>query len=53
MLDSFGFDVQRSHWEEILWVACELEGKVWAWEGVDGICNNTKAYVDEVFGPGV
>ena len=50
VLDSFGFDVQRSHWEEILWVACELEGKFWAWEGVDGICNNTKAYVDEVFG---
>ena len=50
VLDSFGFDVQKSHWREILWVACELEGKFWAWEGVDGICENTRAYVDEVFG---
>ena len=50
VLDSFGFDVQKSHWREILWVACELEGKLWAWEGVDGICENTRAYVDEVFG---
>ena len=50
VLDSFGFDVQRSHWKEILWVACELEGKLWAWEGVDGICGNTRTYVDEVFG---
>ena len=50
VLDSFGFDVQKSHWREILWVACELEGKLWAWEGVDGICENTRKYVDEVFG---
>ena len=50
VLDSFGFDVQKSHWREILWVACELEGKLWAWEGVDGICENTRKYVDEIFG---
>ena len=52
ILDSFGFDVQRSHWEEILWVACELEGRFWAWEGVDGICEMTKGYWEAVFGGG-
>jgi alpha 1,2-mannosyltransferase len=50
LLDSFGFDVQRSHWEEILWTACNLEDKFQAWEGVDGICDNTKVYFNMVFG---
>ena len=50
LLDSFGFDVQRSHWEEILWVACNLEDKFQAWQGVDEICNNTRIYFNKVFG---
>ena len=50
ILDSFGFDVQRSHWEEILWTACNLEDKFQAWEGVDEICGNTRFYFDKTFG---
>lgn len=49
-LDSFGFDVQRSHWEETLWTACNLEDKFQAWGGVDEIYDDTKVVSNSVFG---
>ncbi|PGH34037.1 alpha 1,2-mannosyltransferase [[Emmonsia] crescens] len=46
----FGYDVERAYWEEILWVACELEGKFRSWKGREGICERVRRYWGNVFG---
>ncbi|QSS61946.1 hypothetical protein I7I51_04123 [Histoplasma capsulatum] len=51
-LSRFGYDVERAFWEEIMWVACELEGKFKAWEGHEGICERVRRYWANVFGEG-
>jgi alpha 1,2-mannosyltransferase len=47
---SFGYDVERSFWEEIKWVGCELEDKFLSWKGKSGICDRITKYWDNVFG---
>ncbi|EEH48267.1 uncharacterized protein PADG_04351 [Paracoccidioides brasiliensis Pb18] len=46
----FGYDVERTFWEEILWVACEQGGKFKSWEGKQGICERVRKYWGNVFG---
>ncbi|OJD11493.1 hypothetical protein AJ78_07747 [Emergomyces pasteurianus Ep9510] len=49
-LARFGYDVERAYWEEILWVACELQGKFGSWKGREGICERVRSYWGNVFG---
>lgn len=42
-------DIEKAFWKEILWTACELEGKFESWEGVDMICEKTRRYWQSVF----
>ena len=49
-VDGLGPDFERGFWEEVKWVACELEDKFRAWEGQSGICAETKEYWRQVFG---
>ncbi|PGH11182.1 hypothetical protein AJ79_05024 [Helicocarpus griseus UAMH5409] len=51
-LARFGYDVERAYWEEIMWVACELEGNFKSWEGKKGICERVRRYWTNVFGDG-
>lgn len=45
----FGYDAERAYWEEIQWVACNLEDKFVSWKGETGICERVKQYWFEVF----
>jgi alpha 1,2-mannosyltransferase len=49
-IKTFGYDVERGFWEEITWVACELEDKFADWSGKHGICQHAKDYSEAVFG---
>jgi alpha 1,2-mannosyltransferase len=49
-IKGFGFDVEKSFWEEIKWTSCELETKIDTWRGIVGICNAATRYWNEVFG---
>lgn len=42
-------DVEREFWREIVWTACELEGKFVSWEDYGGICDGVKEYWRNVF----
>jgi alpha 1,2-mannosyltransferase len=44
-----GRDVERVFWEEILWTACELEGKFVSWGEYEGVCEGVKDYWRSVF----
>ncbi|MCJ1338859.1 hypothetical protein MMC09_004148 [Bachmanniomyces sp. S44760] len=46
----FGYDVERSYWEEIKWTACELEDKFKSWEGKKDVCNNMRGYWARMYG---
>ena len=46
----FGFDLERSFWEEIKWTACELENKFNSWRWMGGICAETEEYWKAIFG---
>ncbi|KAK6543923.1 hypothetical protein TWF694_000641 [Orbilia ellipsospora] len=48
-VDSFGFDVERGFWEEIMVVACSYEHKLKTWKNKEGICDKTKNYWRNVF----
>ena len=48
-LAEFGFDVERSFWEEIQWTACELEDRFRTWNGMFGICERVERYWMSVF----
>ena len=49
-IKNFGYDVERGFWEEITWVACELQDKFADWAGKHGICEHAKDYSKSVFG---
>ncbi|KAL6231560.1 hypothetical protein BDW75DRAFT_219870 [Aspergillus navahoensis] len=49
VIESFGADVEKRYWSEILWTACELEGKFRSWNGKKGICSGVRAYWNAVF----
>ncbi len=49
-IKTFGYDVERGFWEEITWVACELEDKFESWAGKHGMCQHARDYSDAVFG---
>ncbi|MCJ1235294.1 hypothetical protein MMC14_003261 [Varicellaria rhodocarpa] len=50
LIKAFGFDVEKRFWEEILWTACNLEGKFGDWVGKRDICANVERYWKSVFG---
>lgn len=45
---AFPYDVEKSFWKEIMWVACELEDKFVTWKGKHGICREVKTYFETV-----
>lgn len=45
----FGYDAERNYWEEIKWVACNLESDLQAWQGKGNICEHVKSYWAHVF----
>ncbi|CAL5870793.1 uncharacterized protein PFLUO_LOCUS5033 [Penicillium psychrofluorescens] len=45
----FGYDVERAYWEEIKWVACNLEEDFRTWEQKMGICDRVEIYWNNVF----
>lgn len=48
--EMFGFDLERTFWEEIKWTACELEHRFDSWKWTTGICAEATEYWDAVFG---
>lgn len=46
----FGLDLERSFWEEIKWVACELEKEFNSWRWMGGICSETEEYWKAIYG---
>ena len=48
-IQAFGSDVERGFWEEITWVACELEDKFASWSGRHGLCEHAREYSSSVF----
>ncbi|KAK2762161.1 hypothetical protein FQN54_001169 [Arachnomyces sp. PD_36] len=45
----FGFDLEARLWEEIKWVACELQDRFDTWRGESGICGRVAKYYINVF----
>ncbi|KAL9108334.1 MAG: hypothetical protein Q9227_006933 [Pyrenula ochraceoflavens] len=45
-----GYDVERAYWEEIKWVACELEDVFRDWKQRKGICQRVQKYWNTVYG---
>ena len=48
-LAQFGFDIERSFWEEIRWTACQLEDTFRSWRKEFGICERVEVYWMNVF----
>ncbi|KKY24567.1 hypothetical protein UCRPC4_g02386 [Phaeomoniella chlamydospora] len=48
-LRRFGFDAEKSYWEEIKWVSCNLENGFASWKGKQGTCNRVEQYWHNVF----
>jgi alpha 1,2-mannosyltransferase len=48
-IGGLGWFVERFFWEEILWTACELEGKFVSWGEYEGVCEGVKDYWRSVF----
>ncbi|KAB8254320.1 mannosyltransferase putative-domain-containing protein [Aspergillus pseudonomiae] len=48
-LKRFGFDAEKSYWEEIKWVSCNLEHVFESWRGKSGICDRVSEYWRNVF----
>ncbi|KZF24231.1 glycosyltransferase family 71 protein [Xylona heveae TC161] len=51
IIDSFGYDVEKSFWEEIKWTACELESSFRTWTGKTRVCERVKFYWESIFEP--
>ncbi|RDW83911.1 alpha-mannosyltransferase [Aspergillus mulundensis] len=49
VIENFGADVEKRYWSEILWTACELEGKFRSWSEKKGICSGVRTYWNTVF----
>lgn len=49
IIDEFGFDLEARLWEEIKWVACELQDRFDSWRGESGICGRVAKYYINVF----
>ncbi|WEW59020.1 mannosyltransferase [Emydomyces testavorans] len=45
----FGYDAEQAYWEEIKWVACNLEEQFQSWQGKTGICQRVTQYWTNVF----
>ena len=48
-IGEFGFDLEARLWEEIKWVACELQDRFDSWRGESGICGRVAKYYINVF----
>lgn len=46
---AFEGDIEKQYWNEIMWVACELENKFSDWLDKEDICRNVMRYWKEVF----
>ncbi|KAL4926452.1 alpha-mannosyltransferase [Aspergillus undulatus] len=49
VIEDFGSDVEKHYWGEILWTACELDGRFRSWSGKVGVCAGVKRYWNAVF----
>jgi alpha 1,2-mannosyltransferase len=49
IIQKFGYDAEKAYWEEIKWVACNLEGKLQTWKQKSGICSRVEKYWNNVF----
>ncbi|RMZ85569.1 hypothetical protein DV737_g607, partial [Chaetothyriales sp. CBS 132003] len=49
MVKLFGFDIEHAFWEEIEYVACNLESDFVAWKGKQDICFGVQEYMKIVF----
>ncbi|KMU90384.1 hypothetical protein CIHG_08194 [Coccidioides immitis H538.4] len=49
-IKAFGYDAEKAYWEEIKWVACNLENEFQSWKDKTGICNRVNQYWNNVFG---
>ena len=52
VIKNFGYDVEKKFWNEILWVACELETKFNDWRDKEDICKGVTEYWKEIFESG-
>lgn len=48
-IDEFGFDLEARLWDEMKWVACELQDRFDSWRGEAGICGRVARYYINVF----
>ena len=48
-LRRFGYDAEKSYWEEIKWVSCNLENVFESWKRKIGICDRVEKYWESVF----
>ena len=46
----FGFDVERNIWDQMRWVACNLNYKFKSWQEGRDICSGIQEYYEAVFG---
>ncbi|KAF7716979.1 Alpha-1,2-mannosyltransferase [Penicillium ucsense] len=49
-IESFGRDVEKQFWADIIWTACELETEFESWRDTQGICEGVKKYWESQFG---
>ncbi|KAL4872039.1 hypothetical protein BDV12DRAFT_162918 [Aspergillus spectabilis] len=49
VIETFGSDVEKHYWREILWTACELEDKFQSWGGRKGVCKGVKEYWGAIY----
>ncbi|KAJ5107174.1 hypothetical protein N7456_003849 [Penicillium angulare] len=48
-IQRFGYDVEKSYWEEIKWVTCHYEGMFKSWKNKGGLCKKVEDYWSHVF----
>ncbi|KAJ6037066.1 hypothetical protein N7540_001345 [Penicillium herquei] len=45
----FGYDIEKSYWEEIKWVTCNYESLFKSWQQKSGLCQKVEEYWSHVF----
>ncbi|KAJ6144889.1 hypothetical protein N7470_008784 [Penicillium chermesinum] len=48
-IQRFGYDIEKSYWEEIKWVTCNYENFFKSWKQKAGLCEKVKDYWKNVF----
>ncbi|OJJ51044.1 hypothetical protein ASPZODRAFT_127040 [Penicilliopsis zonata CBS 506.65] len=48
-IQRFGYDAERAYWEEIMWVACNLQEKIQSWSEDEKVCERVQKYWKAVF----